>query len=66
MLSSTFREEVTLITALRRDVCQLGILRSEINSLQKEHVSCFAIFFFWTRPAPSNLLNFHRWKGANL
>lgn len=45
MLSSTFRVEVTLITALRRDVCQLGILRSEINSLQKEHVSCFFFFF---------------------
>lgn len=21
---------------------------------------------FWMQPAPSNLLNFHRWKGANL
>lgn len=29
------REEVTLITVLRRHICQLGILCNKINSLQR-------------------------------
>lgn len=58
MLSSTFCGKVTLITALHWNVCQLC---GEINSSQRN-----ASPTFWTQLAPSNLLDFHQWKGANL